>query len=62
MNNHDLLQRAFEIADTGEVSSMVELRRKLASEGFAQWQTDQLGDKGLRKQLTDKIRTSNSSK
>jgi len=61
-SNHELLKRAFEIADSGEVNGVVELRRRLASEGFGQWQLDQLGGRAILKQLRGKMRAARVKK
>jgi len=55
MTNHRLLERAFALAESGEVSGLVELRRKLAEEGYSQWQLEQLAGAALHRQLKAKM-------
>jgi hypothetical protein len=60
MTNHGLLERAFALAESGEVCGLVELRRKLAEEGYSQWQLEQLAGSALHKQLKAKMDTARS--
>jgi len=60
MTNHRLLERAFALAESGEVGGLVELRRKLAEEGYSQWQLEQLAGSALHKQLKGKIEAARS--
>jgi len=55
MVNHNFLQRAFELAESGDCSTIREIRAALIRDGFSLWQLSQLGGKELARQLRAKI-------
>jgi hypothetical protein len=61
MVNHDFLRRAFELAESGDCSSLREIRAALIREGFSLWQLSQLSGKQLARQLRAKIAAAKKS-
>ena len=55
MSNIDLLTRAYALADTGEYSTVSQIRSALTKEGFSLWQLTQLAGKELQGSLRDRI-------
>ncbi len=62
MSNQSLLERAFQIADSGLASSATHIRRKLAEEGYTHGDLAQLGLPSLAKQLSGRIRMARGAK
>lgn len=55
MGNLDLLEKAFALADSGEVTSIVELRTALIEGGITIIDLQQFHGKALVRQLSDRI-------
>jgi hypothetical protein len=62
MSNQDFLRRAFELADTGEYSSVGDIRKVLVQERFTLRELSQLGGKQLAQQLRDRIKAARRTK
>ena len=58
MGNLELLERAFSLADSGEVSNIVELRQTLIAEGLTMGELQQFHGRHLSKQLSARIASS----
>lgn len=56
MSNHSLLERAFDLAGSGSVSSIERIRRKLVEEGYTYAEVSQLCGKGLAQQLLERVK------
>lgn len=57
MSNHELLRRAFELADSGKYPSVRSIRAVLKRENFSLWELSQLGGRHLWQQLHARIAT-----
>ena len=55
MGNLELLEKAFSLADSGEVSNMIELRRALIADGITALDLQQFCGRNLNKQLSARI-------
>lgn len=55
MGNLELLERAFELAARGDISSIRELREALRQDGVSLIDLGQLSGRALMKQLTEEI-------
>jgi hypothetical protein len=55
MSNHDFLQRAYELADSGEYSRVSQIRATLVREGFSLHALSQLSGRQLARQLKARI-------
>ncbi|HWF64545.1 MAG TPA: hypothetical protein VN685_08045 [Rhizomicrobium sp.] len=55
MGNLELLEKAFAIADSGEVSNMAELRKMLIASGISVLELQQFHGQALARQLSERI-------
>lgn len=55
MGNHELLEKAFALADSGEVASISELRRALIEGGITMIELQQFHGRALVRQLRERI-------
>lgn len=55
MGNQELLEKAFALADSGEVSSIRELRKALIADGVTMSEIQQFHGPALVRQLSDRI-------
>lgn len=62
MGNLELLEKAFMLAESGEVANLNELRRKLMEQGAAIADLDQFHGRALARQLCSKIASSKRRK
>ena len=62
MGNQELLERAFRLAESGEVASIQELRHALMGEGITLSDLAQFHGRALSTQLSAKIAASNQGK
>lgn len=62
MSNVDFLRRAFELADSGNYSSVSSIRAALVREHFTLHQLSQLAGRQLSKQLRDRMTAAQKSK
>jgi hypothetical protein len=62
MSNQSLLERAFELAESGTVEDTRALQQKLLKEGFTYRQISQIGGSALSKQLLAKITDAKSKR
>jgi hypothetical protein len=55
LGNHELLEKAFALADSGEVASISELRRALIEGGITMIELQQFHGRALVRQLRERI-------
>ncbi|HXR95059.1 MAG TPA: hypothetical protein VN718_04230 [Rhizomicrobium sp.] len=55
MGNLELLEKAFALADSGEVSNITELRRALVEDGVTMTELQQFHGRALVRQLSSRI-------
>jgi hypothetical protein len=55
LGNLELLEKAFAIADSGEVANVMELRRALVEAGITMTELQQFHGRGLVRQLSARI-------
>ena len=55
VGNLELLEKAFNLADSGEVSNMIELRRALVADGITMLDLHQFCGRHLNRQLSARI-------
>ena len=62
MGNQELLERAFSLAESGEVATIQELRHALMKDGVALADLAQFHDRSLARQLCRKIASAKKAK
>jgi hypothetical protein len=60
MSNIDFLARAYALADTGDYSTVTQIRKALTKEGFSLFQLSQLAGKELQGKLGQRIAAARS--
>lgn len=61
MSNVDLLARAYALADTGNYSTVTQIRNALSKDGFSSWELSQLSGKELAGKLRARMSAAKAS-
>jgi len=61
MSNHDFLERAFALADSGNARTVADLRNALIVEGYSRLDIAQLAGHALSRQLQARIKAAGES-